>query len=190
VGQFKDFHALGLATSRQRVHVPNVTRSACLLGSLALLAVASPARADVPRRIANASLVVQRVAAELTRSDGDGSAQLTTGELMLQLPPTLSAETLIAAADATLALQPAQGDAKQKGSAPSKCDLGSSCSYRAILGYLVITRDLQIPGAPQMAVRLIPTSKALSGDTSPIVLRPRVDGAGSSWTGVDIAALF
>lgn len=179
-----DFAAFALAIRRRRVHFRSVTRSACLFGALALLAVSSSARAEGPRRIANASLVVQRVAAELTSRAEPVTVAHSESELMLQLPPTLSAETLIAAADATQALEAAAPkDAKKKSAA-------STPSYRTLLGYLVITRDLQIPGAPKMALRLIPTTKALSGDTSPIVLRPRLDGAGSSWTGVDIAALF
>ena len=179
-----DFVAFALAKRCRRVHFRSVTRFACLFAALALLAVASPARADGPRRIANASLVVQRVATELTSRVEPVTAAHSESELMLRLPPTLSAETLIAAADATRALDAtAPNDAKKKSAE-------STPSYRTLLGYLVITRDLQIPGAPKMAVRLIPTTKALSGDTSPIVLRPRLDGAGSSWTGVDIAALF
>jgi hypothetical protein len=60
-------------------------------------------------------------------------------------------------------------------------------SYRAVLGSLAIARDLQIPGAPVMSVRLLPTSSALAGETTtPIVVRPRVDGG----YGVNIAARF
>jgi hypothetical protein len=60
--------------------------------------------------------------------------------------------------------------------------------YRDVLSSLAIAKDLQIPGAPVMALRLLPTSRALSGDDStPIVLRPRVKGGGY---GVDIAARF
>ena len=73
--------------------------------------------------------------------------------------------------------------------APAKKSAGTR-SYRAILGSLAIARDLQIPGAPAMAVRLLPTSHALAGESSsPIVLRPRVPGGGG-WYGVDIAARF
>jgi hypothetical protein len=62
--------------------------------------------------------------------------------------------------------------------------------YGDVLSTLTIARDLQIPGAPLMAVRLLPTSRALSGESStPIVLRPRVSGGGSGY-GVDIAAQF
>jgi hypothetical protein len=69
------------------------------------------------------------------------------------------------------------------------CKLGEGCSYKTLLGYLVITRDLEIPGAPVMALRLIPTRSALAGGaSSPIVLKPRV--VGTSWSGLEIAAQF
>jgi hypothetical protein len=60
-------------------------------------------------------------------------------------------------------------------------------SVRAVLGSLAIARDLQFPGSTVMAVRLLPTSSALAGETTtPIVVRPRVDGG----YGVNIAARF
>ena len=69
------------------------------------------------------------------------------------------------------------------------CAPASSCGYRALLGELVITRDLEIPGAPGMAVRLIPTRSAIAGETaSPVVFKPRV--VGSDWYGLDVAARF
>ncbi len=69
------------------------------------------------------------------------------------------------------------------------CRLGEGCSYKTLLGYLVITKDLDIPGAPGMALRLIPTNSSLGGgSTAPIVLKPRV--VGSSWSGLEIAAKF
>lgn len=69
-----------------------------------------------------------------------------------------------------------------------KCPVGSSCSYHKMLAYLVITRDIQVPGAPDMAVRLLPTSSALGGGShSRIVVRPRVKGG---HYGVDVAARF
>ncbi len=61
-----------------------------------------------------------------------------------------------------------------------------SPSYRAVLGSLAIARDFHIPGSV-MALRLLPTSSALAGETTtPIVLRPRVDDG----YGVNIAARF
>jgi len=68
------------------------------------------------------------------------------------------------------------------------CKIGEGCSYKTLLGYLVITKDLEIPGAPGMALRLIPTRSALGGSSSPIVFKPRV--VGTSWSGLEIAAQF
>jgi hypothetical protein len=135
-------------------------------------------------------LVVQRVAAELTAQQRapEPDARERNHHLVLELPPVLSAHRLVVVGEPREAA--ADEGSEQQGAAVKSCEIGSSCSYRTLLGYLVVTRDLQIPGAPSMAVRLIPTARALSGDTSPIVLRPRVDGAGSSWTGLDIAANF
>jgi hypothetical protein len=62
-------------------------------------------------------------------------------------------------------------------------------SYSRLLGALVITRDLRLPGAPFMAFRLIPTRRALGGDLAvPIVLRPRL--IATSWYGVDALVRF
>ncbi|HEY6556635.1 MAG TPA: hypothetical protein VI072_05155 [Polyangiaceae bacterium] len=73
--------------------------------------------------------------------------------------------------------------------APKAAKAKSPLDYKAMLDDLVITRDLRIPGAPTMALRLIPTSTALvGGEVSPIVLTPRV--VGSSWYGLDVAARF
>ena len=61
------------------------------------------------------------------------------------------------------------------------------CGYKALLGHLVITRDLELPGSSGVAVRLLPTSHALAGDShSRFVVRPRVQGA----YGVHLAARF
>jgi len=54
----------------------------------------------------------------------------------------------------------------------------SKINYKQILGGLVITRDLQLPGSA-VSVRVLPTSTAIGGGTSaPIMVRPRVDGSG------------
>lgn len=73
---------------------------------------------------------------------------------------------------------------------PAKsCPITSSCGYQPVLAQLVITQDLAIPGAPSMALRLIPTNSALGGGSrAPIVLKPRV--VGSDWVGLDIAGRF
>ena len=62
-------------------------------------------------------------------------------------------------------------------------------SYSALLGALIITRDLRLPGASFVALRLIPTRRALGGDSQiPVVVRPRVIGTG--WYGVDALVRF
>jgi hypothetical protein len=65
---------------------------------------------------------------------------------------------------------------------------GTSSGYKNLLGSLVIARDLSIPGAESMGLRLIPTSDPLAGESATIVFRPRL--IGSSWVGVDVAARF
>jgi hypothetical protein len=61
--------------------------------------------------------------------------------------------------------------------------------YRTLLGALVITRDLPLPGTSFLAFRLIPTRRALGGEIEvPIVLRPRV--IATSWYGVDALVRF
>lgn len=108
------------------------------------------------------------------------------------------ATTLSSAFEASVALVAAEQPAKAEESplppkarhlpAPKSCSIGSSCSYHKMLAYLVITRDFQVPGAPDMAVRLLPTSSALAGDShSRIVVRPRLE---NSCYGVDVAARF
>ncbi len=62
-------------------------------------------------------------------------------------------------------------------------------SYSRLLGALIITRDLTLPGAPFMALRLIPTRRALGGENAvPIVVRPRL--IATSWYGVDALVRF
>lgn len=119
-----------------------------------------------------ASLLVLTVSAPAW-ADGD--------ELDLPVPVKVSAREVSAEPAAEPVAEPAARP-KQKG---EKAKSG----YHAVLGSLAIAKDLQIPGAV-MSVRLLPTSRALSGETStPIVLRPRVPGGGG-WYGVDIAARF
>jgi hypothetical protein len=94
-------------------------------------------------------------------------------ELVLPVPTKVDAVAVAAASSAEPAARPKK----------------RSSTYREALSSLAIARDFQIPGAPLMAVRLLPTSRALSGDGStPIVLRPRA-GGGSGY-GVDLAARF
>jgi hypothetical protein len=84
-----------------------------------------------------------------------------------QLPQSLNLPSHAVETPSAEAPRPAK--AKKKSSGPN---------YKAILGELVITRDLQVPGSA-VAVRVLPTSSAVGGGTSaPIMVRPRVDGSG------------
>jgi len=65
----------------------------------------------------------------------------------------------------------------------------NALNYRSVLGALLITRDLPLPGASFLALRLIPTRRALGGEfQAPIVLRPRL--IATSWYGVDAVVRF
>lgn len=116
----------------------------------------------------------------------------------VKVPVPSKAAGLSSAFKASVALVAAERAAKAEKSrlpaqarhlrAPKKCTLGTSCGYHKALAYLVITRDIQVPGAPEMAVRLLPTSSALAGHShSRIVVRPRVKNGGY---GLDVAARF
>jgi hypothetical protein len=64
-----------------------------------------------------------------------------------------------------------------------------SAVYSRAFSALVVTRDLVLPGMPFLGVRLIPTRRALGGESQiPIVFRPLVIGAGS--VGLDATARF
>lgn len=84
-----------------------------------------------------------------------------------ELPETLKLPSHTVTTPSAEAPRPTK--AKRKAAAPN---------YKAILGELVITRDLQVPGSA-VSVRVLPTSSAIGGGTSaPIMVRPRVDGSG------------
>ncbi len=62
-------------------------------------------------------------------------------------------------------------------------------NYPQVLSKLWITRDLSLPGLPFLAVRLIPTRRALGGEgPCPFVLKPRLVAA--DWYGFDLSARF
>jgi hypothetical protein len=62
-------------------------------------------------------------------------------------------------------------------------------SYSRALSALVVTKDLRVPGASFMALRLIPTRRALGGELQvPVVVRPRLSATGSY--GVDALVRF
>jgi len=60
--------------------------------------------------------------------------------------------------------------------------------YRALMGELVITRDLEIPGLTGVGVRMIPSRSAVVGSPVPVVLIPRF--VGTSWYGAEVVATF
>lgn len=122
----------------------------------------------------------------------DGPAALPVSgalKMAVALPPAASPvpQELSLPSGTVLASERPAAD-ERKPSRPSAPGCGpEGCGYKALLGHIAICRDLEIPGAPAMAVRLLPTSRALAGPTkTPIVLRPRVDGG----YGVHVAASF
>jgi hypothetical protein len=150
-----------------------------LTSSAVVMAVALPAAATGEQRVAMASVVVQRAGQGLLAvRDAGLVSDVVTQQLVTA--PGLTATPRVATTPA-----PAASD--DMGPRPGKAK--PLLDYKAILGGLVITRDLHIPGAPTMAVRLIPSSTSITGeDSSPIVFTPRV--VGSSWYGLDVAARF
>ena len=160
-----------------------VARLAALTVLVAASAVALPAAAagPVPSRVARASRVVQQ-AAEAALAESAGSSRAAVPAVQVA-PEGVQKEALSVARAAAQ-----QAPERPQPPAPT-CKLGEGCSYKTLLGYLVITKDLEIPGAPGMALRLIPTRSALAGGPQvPIVLKPRV--VGTSWSGLEVAAQF
>jgi hypothetical protein len=160
--------------------------SAVLLaaGAASVPAIAEPTQFAGHARIALATTVVQAAAAAALsgRTETGEKAELS---LMLE-EPALGAEALaVAQVAADGAVEKSREAAP---SAPKTCEIGSSCGTRALLGYLVITKDLELPGAPGVALRLLPTKNAVAGKTSAIAFTPRV--LGTSWYGLDVAAHF
>lgn len=117
-------------------------------------------------------------------------AGLAAGAGLAAAPEAVPAELVTVPSAEGLAEVETESRSRRKAS-PRRCLAATSCSYKSLLGELVITRDLEIPGAEGMAVRLFPTSSALAGDDSraKIVLRPRVEGSGSAY-GLHLAARF
>jgi hypothetical protein len=160
-----------------------VARVAALTALVAVSAVAVPAAAagPAPSRVARASRVVQQAAAAALAESAESNRATPPA---LQVAPEGVQKEALSVAQA--AAPPAPG--RPQPPAPT-CKLGEGCSYKTLLGYLVITKDLEIPGAPGVGLRLIPTRSALAGGPSvPIVLKPRV--VGTSWSGLEIAAQF
>lgn len=154
---------------------------ALVAASGALAAPAAMAAGPGQVRVARASAVVQQAGAAALAGKTKARAQLAT-------PPVGAAEGVQKPA-LSVASEAAAPPVERPEPPRPTCRLGEGCSYRTLLGYLVITKDFDIPGAPGMALRLIPTNSSLGGgSTAPIVLKPRV--VGSSWSGLEIAAKF
>ena len=172
-----------ISRPKERNVLEMVARLAALTALVAASTVAVPAAATgpAPGRVARASRVVQQAAvAALAESAATPRASRPAPQVA---PEGVQKEALSVA-------QAAAPPAPQRPQPPTPtCKIGEGCSYKTLLGYLVITKDLEIPGAPVMALRLIPTRSALAGGaSSPIVLKPRV--VGTSWSGLEIAAQF
>ncbi len=60
--------------------------------------------------------------------------------------------------------------------------------YRALMGGLVVTRDIELPGLTGIGVRMIPSRSAVAGSPVPVVLIPRF--VGTSWYGAEVVASF
>jgi hypothetical protein len=60
--------------------------------------------------------------------------------------------------------------------------------YRSVVGELVITRDIELPGLSGVGVRMIPSRSAIAGSSAPVVLIPRFVGTG--WYGAEVVASF
>lgn len=119
-------------------------------------------------------------------------AGLAAGAGLVAAPEAVPAELVtVPSAEGLAEVEPETESRARRKASPRRCLAATSCSYKSLLGELVITRDLEIPGAEGMAVRLFPTSSALAGDDSraKIVLRPRVEGSGSAY-GLHLAARF
>jgi hypothetical protein len=156
--------------------------------ALATFAVTLPALAtgeQRPRanRVAVASVVVQRTGQDILGADEPGLSEGSeTADRIVSKPDVARASHAAALALPTrviLHMEPKDPKAKSKKSA---------IDYKSILSKLVIARDLTIPGAPTLGLRLIPAKNAITGTPAPLVFTPRVVGSG--WYGLDFAARF
>jgi hypothetical protein len=82
---------------------------------------------------------------------------------------------------------PTPASPKRKHKSSTGCN-ENGCGYKAILGNLIITRDIQ--ASRDVSLRVLPTAHALGGAdaATPFLLRPRVDGSGRA--GLDFRAKF
>ncbi len=161
------------------MHRSALSLSAALIACSAGAAAKETQRVE-PSRVAVASSVIRDYAAtQLAVEEAGHRAAADAAEVVLAVAEATPLEGGDETRDA-LSL-PEQSDASEPSAAPG-------FGYRSLLGALFIARDLQIPGAEGMGLRLIPTRTALSGESAPVVLRPRLVGSG--WVGMDVAARF
>lgn len=159
--------------------------------ALAVVIAASTATVTAHAQHASASRAVRAAVVVQQQSAYIASQPIGLQTVSLQPPvPMLdfSHTALVLAPPPPLSFLPPSKSVESSGCAPGVTQCG-----HGLLADLVITRDLAIPGAPGMAVRLIPTRSALAGgETSVVVFKPRVIGTivGTSWYGLDVAARF
>jgi hypothetical protein len=146
--------------------------------ALAAISVALPAAAANKKasRLAVASTVVQRTGEQMFAETVAMKNAVREG--ILPKRSMALASDAVARASLEALVSHMEPEAKQ---AKSQID------YKGLLGKFVITRDVQIPGAPTMMLRFIPHSGP-GTNGAPIVFTPRI--VGSSWYGLDFAAHF
>ena len=163
--------------------VRSVALAVVIAGST--LAVTAHGQQASASRAVRAAVVVQQQAAYIASQP----IGLQTVSLQPPVPMLAWSQTaLILSPPADASFLPPSRSVESSGCAPGVTQCG-----HGLLADLVITRDLAIPGAPGMVVRLIPTRSALAGgETSVVVFKPRVIGTivGTSWYGLDVAARF
>jgi len=102
------------------------------------------------------------------------SIQLGVPDSISELPASLRVPSSMLV---EIEARPAEATPERRHKSSSGCN-DNGCGYKAILGNLVITRDIQ--ASPNVSLRVLPTAHALGGEdaATPFLLRPRVDGSG------------
>jgi hypothetical protein len=164
------------------------------LAPFVILTAASPALAQSGQtsqtRVAVASILIRQAALAVSEASSQAADELleNAGESVVELDPEAMGPDASATSFDTTG-EADSGEPDEAAPAEASKPAFDKSWYKAVLGELVITLDLQIPGVPTaMALRLIPTTSALGGASAPIVLRPRV--VGTDWVGLDIAGRF
>lgn len=76
---------------------------------------------------------------------------------------------------------------KKHSASSSGCNQ-NGCGYKALLGNLVITKDLVL--SPKLSVRVLPTSHALGGEDAKTPILVRAESKGEDYYGVRVHAQF